>query len=89
MSSSVRHHEMNRIRNRFNALSARTRFLVSFSILFVVCLPAIPLVLHSDRRVYPEWSDAQFAVFGILLCAGYAAFLAGCGVFFARFLKKR
>jgi hypothetical protein len=80
---------MRKLSEKFARLSARTRFLVLFSILFIICVPAIPLVLHSDRRIYPEWSDKKFAAFGVFLCAAYAAFLAACEVFFSRFLKAK
>src|SRR5579872_6638172 len=74
---------------KFARLSAGTRFLVLFSLILIICFPAIPMALHSGRRIYPEWSGAKFAAFGILLSAAHAAFVAGCAVFFARCIKRR
>jgi hypothetical protein len=60
-----------------------------FIVVFLLGSGAIPIVLHDDRRIYPDWPDWKFIVFGLILTAGYAAFLSGCSVFFARFIRKR
>ena len=61
-------------------MSARRKFTVVFIAIFMICLPAIPLVLHDDHRILQQLTDLEFILFGILLCAAYGAFLSGCGL---------
>ena len=79
---------MRKLNQKFMALNARRQFGVSFGI-FLFCLPVVPLALHDPRRILPEWSDWQFALFAVLLCAAYAAFLAASGVYGGRRLARR
>ena len=75
---------------KFERFSSGRKFLILFVFLFIICLPAIPIVMASGQRIYTEWSDIKFVAFAVLaVSAGYAAFLAGFSLFFARFIKKR
>jgi len=71
---------MGKMTERFNALTARRRFILVFSICLAICLPVIPITIHSDRRILEQLSDFQFGLFALVLCVGYAALLAGMGM---------
>jgi len=79
---------MNKLSDKFNRLGAGAKFGILFSIIFVICLPAVPIVLHNDQRIFLDWPDWKFIMFGVLLCSAYAAFLTGCGILGERFFKK-
>jgi hypothetical protein len=80
---------MSKLSDKFNRLSRQAKFWYLFAILFVLDLSALLLVLHDGRRIFPSWSDFQFVLFGVVLCAGYAALLAGCGVYCERFVRRK
>jgi drug/metabolite transporter (DMT)-like permease len=80
---------MSKLSDKFNRLGAGAKFAIIFSVCFALGLIAIPVVLHSDHRIFPDWPDWKFIIFGVIVCAAYAAFLAGCGVLYERFFTKR
>ena len=80
---------MGKLKQRFDALPSTKRFAVAFFILLAICLPAIPITIHSDHRILQHLSDTQFALFTLLLCIGYAALLAGAGHIGEIIVKRR
>lgn len=80
---------MGKLKDRFDALPTAKRFAVVFCICLVICVPAIPIAVHSDRRILQDLSDIQFTFFALGLCIGYAALLAVAGLVGEIVLNKR
>ncbi len=80
---------MSKISDKFNRLGAGLKFGIVFSIWFILGLMAIPVVLHSDHRIFPDCPEWKFIVFAVLVCAAYAVFLAGTGVIYDKYFTRR
>ena len=74
---------------KFNSLTSWKKFCILFWGLFIICLPAIPFAINSDRRIFlNEMTDLHFTIFAIICCAAYAFLLAGAGVVAEKIIKK-
>jgi drug/metabolite transporter (DMT)-like permease len=80
---------MSKFSDKFNRLSTSGKFWVVFLIFFILGFMAIPICLHEPRRIFPDWPDWKFIIFGVIVCAAYATLLAGCWVLYERFTKRK
>jgi uncharacterized membrane protein len=82
---------MAKLLEKFNRLRARTKFGITFLIIFILGLLGIPAVLSDHSERLPPWPKWEFAAVWIFITAGYAALLAGFGVLceqlFERFIR--
>lgn len=73
---------------KFNNLSNKKKFLILFSIAFFLGLLAIPIVINSERRILQNLSNAEFCLFGLLICFFYAAFLSAFAIGCSNVINK-
>ena len=51
-------------------------FLITWTITFLIGIFAIPIVIHSDRRILQELNDLEFIVVGLGVSFIYSIFLS-------------
>jgi hypothetical protein len=71
---------MRKLSEKFNRLRARTKFGITFLVVFIIELPVIPYALHHNPDLLPAWPKWEFVAVCALIIAASAAFLAGCGL---------
>ena len=64
-------------------------WIITFLICFLLGIIAIPVALHSERRIYQDLSDFEFILLAICIAAGYSLLLSSISVFGTYYYIKR